>query len=377
MVSASEATTHGLIIGGGALGLLLAQALQHSQAGRSSRMSVSVLNRRPLPESLLVSVPISVSEAKTMQAHPRPARPLENVNHYANMSPDKMLTGPLLQVERIVLFMCLPPEETESAFVQWMNACSGHEKIKYIQFVFCNNGILTENVCQRISSAGETFSFLRAVFLVGVVRTLSEAECVVSWKGGNQVIWGSLMQNSAADPDWTDCWLNRSSAAASLSEQLKNHTDGDALAEAHTRDISVLSFLEWAKTDRILKVEREKFFTNFMLAVVIGPRLAANKYLFTESTEEFRNLLANDFAMLWGEAGVTAESLLGNLYSTVHATEENFNSLSVQGAKGRPTTMAYFLETIERILTVFDNKSGLKHLPELVVSVRKLWGMTG
>lgn len=338
-------TTHCLVVGGGALGVLLADALKRSEAVASYGGQVLLVNRSPLPSEIIIVQESNGSQRKCQ------------VN-FLNANAQECLQK--LPPSIKVVFFCVPPEASESVFLEWLAAARATKQTS-LQFVFCNNGLLSAVTQQNVQSELRHFSFLRAVFMVGAFRELCENQSRVFWKGGARVRWSPLSMQDHRCAELTDRWMGRARSAA------------DGLPEEPLRSVG---FLQWQRVDSAHKLEREKFFTNFILAAVIGPHMQPNKTVFEKLSGETLDLLAEDFALLWKGLGISRESLLENLHSTVRATAENYNSLSLQGANGKNSTMKYFFRILNEELSQQRLPQRLSRLADFIDASAKYWGVT-
>jgi hypothetical protein len=348
MFPPDEMKTYCLVVGGGALGLLLADALQKSEQSVRGRMNVGVMNRSRLPAQILMrSLASGKNEILGLAAF--------------HESPSDWLNRPqLATASKLVLFFCVPPEQTEKVFLQWVNSI-GQENCRVpVEFVFCNNGLLSKKILDHVGSDSNKYSYQRAIFLVGAERRVSVDLCEVDWKGGETVYWGSLSALSQAGVPSQPEWLSNFNSSSQTSSPAAN---------------SVLAYLKWFHHPRILCVERAKFFTNFMLAALIGPRIEKNGRILEISTSEFRHSLAKQFSKLWNGLGVTSDFLLENLSATVAATSENHNSLSLQGVRGSNDTMKHFIQIIENEITENRMANQLPGLCEFIRATKKAWGL--
>ncbi|MEY3904040.1 MAG: hypothetical protein RL189_3346 [Pseudomonadota bacterium] len=338
-------TTHCLVVGGGALGVLLADALRGSQELISHGGDVLLVNRSPLPSEILIVEESDGSQRRCL---------VERWNATAQECLEK------LPRSKKVLFFCVPPEASESVFLEWLAAARA-TKQQSLQFVFCNNGLLSATTEQNVRLESLRYSFLRAVFMVGAFRELGQNKCRVFWKGGSLVRWAPLSGHNSGSTELTDFWMSHAqpAAAGNANEPLRS-----------------VGFLQWQRVDSAHKLEREKFFTNFIIAAVIGPHMQPNKTVFEKFSGESLDLLAAEFALLWKDFGISSESLLENLQSTVRATAENYNSLSLQGANGKNSTMKYFFKILHEELSQQRLPQPLSLLADFIDASAKHWGVT-
>lgn len=348
MKSADEMKTYCLVVGGGALGVLLADALCQSQRTHSDSTQVLLFNRSSLPKKVVIQCE-SNGEQREL-----------DVPILTGSTSDCVEKLGTLLASRFVVFLCAPPEETEKVFIEWLNAFSAEKNRPIVHFVFCNNGLLSPVVLQKTLEVNSPFLFYRAIFFTGSVRVIDNEGCRVLWKGGELVRWGALNSASLKTSEWLKQCLDEKAEVAN-GDQNRGHF------------ISV-GFLRWRFESDIHKVEREKFFTNFMIAAFVGPRKKKNISLFQETTEDFRKTIASQFALLWADKRVSSESLLENLNTTVMATGENYNSLSLQGFSGSRSTFDYFMQIIERDISKYSNRHQLKELAEFMNTAKKTWG---
>jgi hypothetical protein len=344
MNPAATKSTQFIVVGAGALGLLLADSLCQSSQISAQNSEILLLNRRQLPQ------PIRMRAQANPIAHDLAARLVTD-------SPEDVVESiDARRVSSVFLFLCLPPEHTEALFFDWLEAFHRTRPNCPVHFVFCNNGLLSSEVLKKVSENSEQISFLRAIFFVGAVRQFEAGACTVQWNGGDLVRWGFVQK---------DLYTNIKTPGYSTSPWL----------QATKGACSMLGFLRWNFEENTSKLEREKFFTNFMLAAFIGPRREINKTLLTQTTVSERAQIARTFENLWTHSGVTAETLIQNLTTTVELTSENVNSLSLQGAQGETSTMCYFLKTLEDDISAHAAGDQMQSLTRLIQNARILWGL--
>jgi hypothetical protein len=336
-----------IVIGGGALGFLLASALYQPTQSSSVRPDVVVFSRRPLPK-VVVSSSVG-GHNRTLDVPPVVHQP----SHVLFQS----------QIRRnapLSIFLCVPPESTEEVFLQWLHLVETFRIKPSVEFVFCNNGLLSQRSRQLVSENSHRYRFIRAIFFVGAVRKFDEDMCCVQWNGGHLVRWGYISGNmrgasgnsEGTNPHKTSHWMN-----------------------GHGKDDFSVGFLDWKFEDYPDRLELEKFFTNFMLAAVIGPHAEQNGTLLDKISEKELLSLARQFECLWTDSGVTETSLLENLKSTVKQTANNINSLSLQGVNGSVSTAEYFFKTIEDQLPAIKQSQKLGVLENFIHSARQSWGL--
>lgn len=345
MKESGSVATHCLVVGGGALGVLLAEALHGSNAVASQGRHVLLVNRSPLPSEIFIIQESDGSRRRCAvnRLHADAQECLQKLPH-----------------SKKVVFFCVPPEASEAVFLQWLAAARAAQQSS-VQFVFCNNGLLSAGTLQHVQTESQRYSFLRAVFLVGAFRELDENQCRVFWKGGALVRWSPLSGQDSRCAEMSDFWMGpaRSVEAGPGDEPVRS-----------------VGFLQWQRVGSAHKLEREKFFTNFILAAVIGPHMQPNKTVFEKLSGEALDLLATEFAILWNGLGVSKESLLENLHATVRATAENYNSLSLQGAHGKNSTMKYFFRIMNEELSQQRLPKQLSRLADFIDASAKHWGVT-
>lgn len=322
-----------LVVGGGALGLLLTYALTEMDSKSVSPRNVFAHNRSPLPAQIRLDLKLGHERLFSVDStHGDPASLLQT------RSPK-------------IVFFCVPPESTESVFNLWLDSILGKSKvINPVLFVFCNNGCLTPEILARIAKTDSRFAFARALFFVGAMKEKDHSSIVVRWTGGQQVVWGPLKAPNLPHQD--------------------THT---SRLEQLFQIPSAIGFLKWQFVNEIFTVEREKFFTNFMLASGIGPRLIQNKSLANFLDDSVIFSLAKQFQILWHSFGVSAEKLQSTLQKTIQDTGDNINSLSFAGAHGNCSTLNWFVKFIQNEILACERGEELRSLQEFLESVRADW----
>lgn len=345
-----------IVIGGGALGLLIADALQSSELVTIRKATVWVVNRRPLSPEVLIH-----SERQVSPHRLEIPSSSENAHYFCA----KNIRN---SVQKIVLFFCIPPETVERVFFEWIEALGMKRFEQSIQIVFCNNGVISDKIIKRIRILPQNFSIIRSVFFVGALRKIEKQTTSISWNGGDLVQWGFLSNKNHEKLFFKG--ISDDHNAINVSDD-----SGGLESQKETTQETTLGFLKWNFQSEIRKIEFEKFYTNFMLAVGIGRQMKKNKEIFEATTGQFRAQIAEKFAMLWSSWGVTKESLLENLNSTVLRTGENFNSLSVQGVQGKSLTMMHFIELIEDEILESKCIEKFQDLQKLLQSEKNIWGV--
>jgi hypothetical protein len=335
MMSETGSGKNCLVVGAGALGLVLAKALMASRKGDSLSHKVAVFNRSAVPSTFLFSEPLTLASESQW-----------SVEVFTG-SPKKCFES----VQPATLFFCVPPEVTASVFDEWMDVVEDQRGDRRpIEVVLCNNGCLPPRTLRRIAAVSGAVQFIRALFFVGAMRFLPVPEMRVQWTGGHSVLWGRIPSTpSSVQPSF---WLEQGLSA-----------------EEHQLD-----FLNWQFAPDILTAERKKFFTNFILAAGIGPRLAKNRTLPEHLPEPLLTLLSEQFAILWHSFALGEDALKETLHMTVKATGENINSLSLAGAQGNKATMQWFIASLRSELNVSSEKARLNPLHKFLDSVQLAWG---
>ncbi|NBX18606.1 MAG: hypothetical protein EBR09_14715 [Proteobacteria bacterium] len=339
-----------IVVGGGALGFLLAEGLSQAAEGSAFRYDVVVAGRRILPKVL-----ISLSGS----GGPRPS----HIPVVLGTSREILEQSQSEGYSAVSIFLCVPPESTEMVFTEWIIAAGNQSLKKSIEIVFCNNGILSPSVRKIISEKASEINFLRAVFFVGAVRIEGDGLCRIVHNGGQLVRWGYLpvrlpvsdSGTQAAQVHKTSFWMNHSKSSGQNSFST--------------------GFLNWKFEENPDRLECEKFFTNFILAAVIGPRAGTNSEIFEKSSDAERTLLAGQFADLWTDAGIERTSLLENLKETVEATAANINSLSLQGVNGSTSAAEYFFRIVEQRILASGRPEAFDELKQFLNSARQSWGL--
>ncbi|MEY4064102.1 MAG: hypothetical protein RIR26_310 [Pseudomonadota bacterium] len=321
-----------LVVGAGALGLLLAKALMASRLS-SELNEVALFNKSPVSGRFVF---------------------VDSTGHELNFSLplySNSVRECFESFQPASLFFCVPPEAIEQVFASWMDAFEAQSAPPSpIEVVFCNNGCLPPRVLQRILSLTHRVHCVRALFFVGAMRSVQTEGLRVHWTGGHSVLWGRIPSgtDSLREPRW--------------------------LAKGESTEERPLDFLRWHREKDILSVERRKFFTNFMLAAGLGPRLAKNKTLPEHLPEAMLSRQAEQFAVLWQSFNLSSEALKETLHMTLKATGENINSLSLAGARGNTATMLWFVESLRSEIAASSEKENLISLSGFLDSVQSVWG---
>jgi hypothetical protein len=338
-----------LILGGGALGLLLHYNLNLAYAQNGHQPRIVVSSRTIVPESVLCDLGGQNPTPLLLESHTGPAQSCLD-----QFSPD-------------TVFLCVPPEKTEEVFQAWLDAFEASSTTgRQVQFVFCNNGCLSPATLNRLQQTHPRFSFVRALFFVGAMRVVQPAQTLVRWTGGKRVVWDWL--RAPFVPEQLPSFLV---AAASVPSSAPV---ASAAGEVNGAPVS-LGFMQWQREQNIFAAERSKFFTNFMLAAAVGPQLAKNKTLSESFGDSIVSLQAQQFALLWEHHGVNAEQLKSTLLSTAADTGENINSLSYAAVQGKTRTMEWFLQSIDEEMQDSPRQAKLEPLASFLRSVRKNWRM--
>lgn len=334
MMISEDSRTDCLIVGAGALGLQLAAAFKKSIQNQKTHQQIAVLNRRLLTGQVTVHLPDG-----------------ELVDLTGNIQTNVPLWFTHSSSQRMVFF-CLPPESTEKASLTFLtNIQSICGTLRNITFVFCNNGCLPDSLLRVLQTEGAVA--LRALFFVGAIRQENSQCSVVNWTGGNRVNWNILLPDRNAPVEHFERVLKQLSFELSSGEL----------------------FVDWRRATDIVAIERSKFFTNFMLAAGIGRRNEKNKSLYTRLNSGTLDMTASQCARLWKIHGVNEHDLKSMLSSTVSATGENINSLSLAAVNGNDNTMRWFLDFLKLEISTSKDFRELQALYEFAENVRVEWGI--
>lgn len=336
MMISNQDRTDCLVVGAGALGLLLAASIRKSLQIQRSSGHVAVFNRRPFPGRITVELPGDETVDFTRYVTS------ELPAWFGNNSSQQ------------VVFFCLPPESTEAFSLSLL------EKIKdrhafgtKTWFVFCNNGCLSEPVINEFSELTGPGALVRALFFVGAVRVVEQNNCSVRWTGGNRVAWNILA--SSEDP-----------VARRFADILEMFSYQMSSGE---------TFIDWSQVSPINAMERNKFFTNFMIAAGVGRQRERNKNLYNRLNSGTLDVMASQCAKLWQLHGVNENELKSVLGSTVAATGENINSLSLAAVNGNTSTMKWFLDFLTMEVAKSECFNELEPLRKFIEAIRAEWGI--
>ncbi|MEY2988788.1 MAG: hypothetical protein RJB13_2309, partial [Pseudomonadota bacterium] len=258
MMISDVSRTNCLIVGAGALGLLIAAAIKKSQQSDGKNGYVGVFNRRLLPVPVTVQLPDGENVDMTSCLN------TEIPDWFAHSS------------ARRIVFFCLPPESTEVVSLSFLNNAKAiFEASQNVTIVFCNNGCLPRSLISHLESEG--FATLRALFFIGAVRQESSMGTCVSWTGGNRAVWNEIVSANPSPVVESQEVLQQLSFLLNSGER----------------------FVDWLRTDNIFAMERCKFFTNFILAAGIGRRKEKNKRLYSRLNSGTLDMTASQCARLW------------------------------------------------------------------------------
>ena len=334
MMISDDGRTDCLIVGAGALGLLVAASIKKSQQNSRRKGHVGVFNRRLLCHPVSVGLPDGEASDLSSCIH------TETPAWFTDSSRNRFV------------FFCLPPESTEEASLSFLKSTKKIcDSFQNITFVFCNNGCLPQSVINAFKAIGA--STLRALLFIGALRREDSSGCTVTWTGGNRAAWNVIIPAPPSSLAFERDELQRMSFPMCSGER----------------------FVDWLQTDNIGAMERCKFFTNFMLAAGIGRRKDKNKSLYRHLNSGTLDMAASQCAQLWKLHGVNENDLKSVLSQTVAATEENFNSLSLAGAHGNDNTMRWFLDFLEAEISRAADVSDFDQLNRFIENVRVEWGM--
>lgn len=363
-----------VVVGAGALGLVLAQDLALS-FGTSA--DVRVFSRRLPPEPWLVSscdtnllprLGPSDNSSKAVPLVPLQV-PLQAWDDASGVHPDnhpdvqkiviqENATQEFKGVSSRVVFFCVPPTQVEASFVQAaQQGLFAAHSCAHLQVVVCTNGILEPEVATRLRSLRPDAQLIRALFFAGFMREQSDKTGTRAiHTGGNLVRFGNL--NSG----------NLNSCERNLGDPKKTLEPDGLFAEVVAHN----GLLNWQKDANILRVEAEKFFTNVMLAMHIGPNKLPNGHLRALLPAAKAATWARVFASLFPDRLLEPALLCERLWATVDATRANVNSVSFAGSEGDDSTARMFLEQLEKRTLV----TGSKHAILSLRSLAALWSGT-
>jgi ketopantoate reductase len=225
----------------------------------------------------------------------------------------------------------LPPENAQSIGVAALDEFAKGRNGPTVG-VFCNNGLVdwSEILAREGCLERRTWLPVRALLNVGFFREESPEKTIIQHRGGKKIIIGP----ADTEVDTAEALEHFLNLARGLNSQ------GG-------------SFYDWTYSTEIRKEEWLKFFVNFVLALVIGPHLAPNKSLY----EKIETPALSWWAAKFAEAScLEAQPFLQRLQFVVSETAENFNSVSVAGARGYPQTFLHFLDkVVEKIPTLGED----------------------
>lgn len=324
-----------IVLGAGALGLVLAHELVRAEVVRaaqpqgrspgSTRASsgpasggVLIFNRRPLPQPVRVEA-FNASDCL----------PPEDFTLFLDSQDEGT---PRLAFadgsDPLTVFACSVPG-TEKHLLERFFASVDIPAARVVDIVLCGNGLVPDDVashCAALPTVSHLrFRFFRALFFVGFMREEDAAGTRARHTGGTRVEWGPWESAPQGEPESS------------------NHEKGRGVSSPLIACPDVTPHLHWVESPFIAQVEYCKFFVNLSLALGNGPGLKRNAELDETLPFSERALLAEALVAVAPEplrrksdAGpaLSVALLLSRLADTVTATAANVNSISLAGARG-------------------------------------------
>jgi hypothetical protein len=119
--------------------------------------------------------------------------------------------------------------------------------------------------------------------------------------------------------------------------------------------------LQWNFCENIVQKEFEKFFTNLVLAAVVGSRPLPNGTLWDQVSEAQLVSAANDYCGMFGKGRFLAQDFFAALVRTVNQTAANINSVSLARSSGNKESWEALLLQLRSVVdNAVDPEAGTR-----------------
>ncbi len=224
------------------------------------------------------------------------------------------------------IFVCVPPNATED-IVRFLSDI----KLPSSAVVFfCGNGLVRNEL--RIVRRNPSTTLCRALFYAGFLRTVSSRGTLIVHNGGRRVEWG-VLQGQRPEPPQTEV-------------------------------------LKWSFQANIRQKEKEKFFTNLVLAAVLGADSLPNGAVWSRVSPEKVHELAREFCAMLGEPSELSPPIAASFFETVELTRGNVNSVSLARARGDERPWEALRSQLAALLGDSENKADGARFVNFIVSRR-------
>ncbi len=235
------------------------------------------------------------------------------------------------------IFICVPP----SATVEICKVLRNSQLHPSVTLFFCGNGLVLDT--EAILEKHPGVRICRALFHAGFRREVDSSGTDIFHTGGTRVEWGTIH---------------------------------GAIPEAPQTKI-----LHWEFKNNIRQLEIEKFFTNLILASVIGSRILPNEDLWKFITQlELMNLATAFHQAINHEVSqekqsesedAIAKAFVSALMHTVADTKQNINSISSARHAGNSAPWHALLEQLQQLLAASRNTKARNWFWKFVTSEKE------
>jgi ketopantoate reductase len=314
-LASRNSNTFHVIWGSGALGSLLAWDL-----GQTPSQEFLLVGRSAAAEVPLVHVSEAVHRFEAARAR-----------YYSSNS--KGILSQLTGASSIVIYFCVPPQETDAAIANMQSELHSLRP-KQLVFVFCQNGLVETEQWLTLTHTfqeGVEVSIVRAMVYVGAQRIRDSETTHIHHRGGNLIRYDSLIGKTPA-----------------------------GLFPPRT------TLFRWVLEENIRSSELAKFFINIVLFVECRNQNLTNGEILRALPPSRLEALTHAFAGVVATSQVLPEQLVAAFQETTSATAANINSVSFAWKKNDCAIWNHFKRTLIALMESSPNALAATELMRLL-----------
>ncbi|KAB8028548.1 hypothetical protein [Fluviispira multicolorata] len=305
-----------IIVGAGAVGLFLANIIKTE----NPLETLIIISK----SKILTPIYIQYSDGRQVMANlPLALTPDMNFDECSQ-----------IKSKNIYFYVTTPPEYCDHVYKYIYKIAHKFSEKKIIFIVFMNNGFVDYksfidfkhhfNKNKRL-----LFYFVRALVVSGFMREKLEDKTIIKNTAGNKIYYGFYKDKNI-----------------------------------NTLCLFPKLFYESIYDKNIFLREKTKFFTNFMLGLVINKNLLQNEKIYTLISEKKIEESIRNYCLLFTKNELNYDFVREQFYSTIEAAGANINSISFAWHFGDKNTMDYFVIEFRKLLK--KNKKSSLFFEELI-----------
>lgn len=293
-----------IVVGAGAVGVFFAHRLKIDYPNDS----LFINSRTKLPKKILLKIP----NEKQKEINIPEVLEIYKINN-------KLLVS---NYKKLIFYNFLPPEEMENFFkIVEKSLIKINYKTKII-ITYLSNGILRLELFEELKSKLEKIGIkkikiIRGIIISGFMREIHSDKVIITNTSGNEIFWEKSSEKNTFPK----------------------------------------SFFKNTYKKNILKLEKAKFFTNFVLGITINKNLLKNNEIFNIIDKKTLEDAIAHFCNIFNYGPHFINYVANYFYHTIDKTGENINSISYAWNQGNSKTIDFFISELFKLIKKYNIKS--------------------